>query len=239
MIPVETLLSFHRFGHTERQMDSFITARAGGTPYGCFVQSLRELSKRVRGLRDSLFEREELRLRIQRLEAKSTPIAIQRAKRLRSALEEATWQEQDTHREFLHFYCQAASLYRHLGFDKTAPTPEVLAKLDDERWEHNLLCSMSLDLMTGGLQRGTIESINCLPTETKNRLFRSAFGPAPHDQSSHRPHVESLIQWFLNYDPNLPEPIRLTEEQSARLLSFCESSDSHRRLQLSSQTRAG
>ena len=43
---IDDLLLDHQEFHSDLQMDSFITLRAGGTLYGCYKQALRELSTR-------------------------------------------------------------------------------------------------------------------------------------------------------------------------------------------------
>ena len=43
---ISELLVDHQEFHSDLQMESFITLRAGGTLYGCYKQALRELSTR-------------------------------------------------------------------------------------------------------------------------------------------------------------------------------------------------
>ncbi|MGQ0633046.1 MAG: hypothetical protein ACT4QC_00395 [Planctomycetaceae bacterium] len=232
LISLETLLSFHRGGQTDFQNDRFVTVRAGGTPYGCLVQSLRELWKRFRGLRDDFAQRELLRIDIEELAETSVgeSFAARRARvelaRKRMALIEVEKHIETDSREFMQFYCQAAAIYAHLGLAERPPTKDQIDLLDRERWEHNILCTLAIDCMAGaGPLRNTIELIQCLPTEGRERILRRAFGPTPMNQQTHRPHVESLIQWYLNYTPNLPAPLSLTADQSRGILSSCESED--------------
>ena len=69
--------------------------------------------------------------------------------------------------------------------------------------------------------------------------MRRAFGPSLLDKNANSRHVESLIQWYLNYTPDLPEPLALTAEQTAALLSSCESGHLPAPLRLSLETGAG
>lgn len=64
---LRALLKDHQDGHSDFQADYFITLRAGGTPYGCYKQALRELSKRCRGLRELHIQRKLLLLEITEL----------------------------------------------------------------------------------------------------------------------------------------------------------------------------
>src|SRR5579863_2272034 len=65
MIELSDLLTDHQEFHSDLQMDSFITARSGGTLYGCYKQALRELATRVRALRERYFGRRLLLLEIE------------------------------------------------------------------------------------------------------------------------------------------------------------------------------
>ena len=240
MTPIATLLSFHRCGHTELQMDRFITVRAGGTPYGCFVQALRELWKRWRGVTDAAHDREELLYRIWKLEGRGDRWSAIRLKRRRRALEELEFRIECDRLELCRFYAQAAALYAHLGFDRDPPTPERLEQLDRERWEHNVLCAIALDAIDGsGLRRATAEMVQCLEPQQRARVLRRAYGPDPLRQGGTRGHVESLVQWYLNYSPDLPEPKPLTEADRADLLAGCESFALPAPLQSSFLTAAG
>ena len=52
---LKELLQDHQTGMSDFQDDYLVTARAGGTVYGQYKQSLRELYKRFRGLRELVY----------------------------------------------------------------------------------------------------------------------------------------------------------------------------------------
>ena len=52
-VSLDDLFADHQGSHSNFQMDNFITIRSGGTAYGQYKQSLRELHKRWRGLKES------------------------------------------------------------------------------------------------------------------------------------------------------------------------------------------
>ena len=70
MRKLSELLKDHQMFHSEFQQDNLITKRAGGTLYGQYKQSLRELYKRTRGLREDWYQLEKTKNKIKQLEAK-------------------------------------------------------------------------------------------------------------------------------------------------------------------------
>jgi hypothetical protein len=219
MIPLEALLADHQLYHSDFQMDSLITVRAGGTRYGCYKQALRELWKRYRGLRDLYSQQALLVIDIEELveEVRSSECGVRNgelpaphselrtpnsfaqrrsavhlaSKRL--ALHEIAKNIEDTEREFLRFYAQAAALKNCLG----ELNPQRRAELDREMWEHKFKSAAAIDFMTAGrLSANTVESLQSCPVEMRKRLARDVLDPARHN---------SLIDWFLAYSPELPE----------------------------------
>jgi hypothetical protein len=124
-----TLLSDHRHFHSEWQCDYAITVRAGGTPYGCYVQAVRELHKRWRGLRELYAN------------AKSPDGPAERF--------EAAGVIRDTEREFLRFYGQAVALRRSLGLaDDQAMPDDMRERLDVQMWSYRLRAMAAVDFIT-------------------------------------------------------------------------------------------
>lgn len=232
MIPVETLLADHQLYHSDFQMDALITVRAGGTRYGCYKQSLRELWKRYRGLRDLYAQCELLRIDIDELSSRScdTEIdqrrtAVQRASK-QLALQEVEKNIEDTEREFLRFYNQAVVLKSCIG----ELDPKRRAELDCEMWEHRLRCAAAIDFMTSGrLSANTVESLQSCPVEMRKRLAADMLDPAKHG---------SLIEWFLSYSPDVPAFALSPATDVRRMVECSESSPSLTQSLISSPTDA-
>jgi len=70
MTQLKNLLDDHQTGMSQFQDDYFVTTRAGGTLYGQYKQSLRELYKRFRGLRELTCNQERLSIDIEELKEK-------------------------------------------------------------------------------------------------------------------------------------------------------------------------
>lgn len=187
-----TILSDHRHFHSDWQCDYAITVRAGGTPYGCYIQSVRELHKRWRGLRELYGN------------AKASDCPAERF--------EAAGVIRDTEREFLRFYGQAVALRRTLGLadDETMPD-EMRERLDVEMWEYRLRAMAAVDFITTGrIQRGTVELLQACPPAMRQSIYSVVLQPERH---------EELIQWYLTHDPQIPAPLAIPETQARAMLA--------------------
>lgn len=179
MIPLSELLADHDGGHSPLQMDSFITARHGGTAYGCYKQALRELHARFSSLRSLYVERALLRVDVDELKAVDGGNEFdQRRQRINLAAKRLGLQSLDAkvktvEREFLHFYGQASALRETLG----ELTTERREALDREMWVHRLKCRAAIDLATTDtLQASTIEILHSLPPEVRKAIIASSVG---------------------------------------------------------------
>lgn len=182
----------HQLYHSEFQMDNFITSKAGGgTVYGQYKQSLRELFKRYRGLKELETTKALLQVDIDELESQRSWFnvfarrrnAINLVQKLMS-MEDLEKNIQDTKREFDHFYRQAFSLKEVIG----PLTPDVRNKLDSEMWIHNLKCMAAIDyICKGRLGDNTLTSIMSLPLSDRMPLLREI-------KEDHN----KLIQWYEN-----------------------------------------
>ena len=150
---IETLLAEHQHGHSDFQMDFVITVRNGGTPYGCYKQSLRELHKRWR-------------LLVEISQQAPDDCTVSR----------------DAKREFLRFYGQAIALRRSLGLADDQPMPDELReRLDVEMWEFRIRSMAAIDFLScDRLQRGTIEMLQCCPVPMRKRLAEEITNPENH-----------------------------------------------------------
>ncbi|KKM01248.1 hypothetical protein LCGC14_1796300, partial [marine sediment metagenome] len=114
---LQDLIADHQCGMSLFQLDHFVTSRAdyggGGTTYGRYKQSLRELWKRWRGLKGLYPERALLLLDVEELDARSRRWLCRSITRRRARVEcaqkrlhlvELDKTIEDTEREFLRFY---------------------------------------------------------------------------------------------------------------------------------------
>ena len=119
---INELLKDHTLFHTEFQQDYYITGMSGGTTFGKYKQSLRELYKRLTILRDSYCDREKLEVEIQEKEHISIhakdefkrKYAAIELKRKKMRVEEHERTIHDTEKEFKRFYEQAITYKRIL-----------------------------------------------------------------------------------------------------------------------------
>ena len=195
---IDILLAEHQHGHSDWQCDYAITARAGGTLYGCYKQSLRELHKRWRGLRELYGN------------AKASDCPAERF--------ESAGVIRDTEREFLRFYGQAVALRRSLGLaDDEAMPDDMRERLDVEMWAYRLRAMAAVDFITAGrIQRGTVELLQSCPPDMRREIYAVVLQPERHAE---------LIEWYLNHDPQIPAPLAIPETQArAMLASFASTS---------------
>lgn len=206
MISVETLIADHQLYHSDFQMDSLITIRAGGTRYGCYKQALRELWKRYRGLGDLYSQIELVKIDIDELSANISETDLTRRRvavhlaRKRLTLRELEKNVGDTEREFVRFYNQAAALKRCIG--ELSETRR--AELDREMWEHRIRAAAAIDFISSGrLGAATIENLCACPSEMRERLATELLDPRRQ---------RKLVEWWLSYSPEIPDiksiPIR-------------------------------
>ena len=189
---LETILSDHQHFHSTFQMDWLITVRSGGTLYGCYKQACHETWTRWGALREHYATRN----------AQNDP-----ANRFAGDCV-----IRDTEREFLRFYGQAVALRRSLGLaDGEAMPDDLRERLDVEMWTHRIRSMAAIDyLATGRLQRPTIELLQCCPVEMRKTLAAEITNPEQH---------QSLVEWWMGYDPCLPAPLAIPETEARRLLS--------------------
>lgn len=210
MMSIRQLIADHRPFHCEFQIDALIIARAGGTAFGAYLQSVRELWKRLRGLIDAYLQEVAIGFELERLTRvcdESTVNDDLRRIQQAAALEEIRLTRADTEREFLRFYGQAAALKEHLG----ELTPERRRQLDEDLWEHRLKCHAAVDFLSQGrLSAGTVEFLQACPIAMRRRVAALVLNPERHSE---------LVDWYLNYDPELPAPLEIDRRELPRLLA--------------------
>jgi hypothetical protein len=169
---IKTLLGDLRRCHSEFQMDFFITTTNGGTPYGMYMQALKELNTRHTGLLEMYVRREELELDKKEVaqppygpEGEMARVVLEEKKIMleQHALEQAISEQE---REFRRFLGQARCLKKHLG----ELTPEDKERLEREFWMHRLKGMVVKDVLTVGHPTGsTIDLVAALPMDMRDK----------------------------------------------------------------------
>jgi hypothetical protein len=199
MIPIEQLLLDHQGGHGNLQVERLIVVRSGQTVYGCYRQSLRELWKRWRGLRELYASRELALIDIEQIEQQkcdndfdSRRVKIHVATK-RLAVIELDRNIEDTERELMRFWEIASSLKEQIG----ELTPEKRDELDTEMWHHQILGMAATDfLSSGSLSPNTITMLQSLEPEQRVVLCEKIFPKKPDDGT-----IEKLSHWFMTDSP--------------------------------------
>jgi hypothetical protein len=193
---LKNLLKDHQLYHSSFQMDHFITVRAGETQYGQYKQTLRELFKRYRGLKELYVGRGLLQVDIDELEYNFTKTKFDtRRKKINLAkhymdMEDLERNILDTEREFKRFYAQANALKALIG----ELTPEKRGKLDQEMWAHKLKTMVAVDYITKGrIGENALTFIRSIPKGMRKPLLAEI-----KDQ-------KALLVWFDDFDIPLPD----------------------------------
>ncbi len=212
---LKELLDDHQTGMSEFQDDYLVTTRAGGTLYGQYKQSLRELYKRFRGLREQSCDLEKLLIEIEQQEhiirTSNDQFEVKFAevefKRKTMVIEEAERVIKDNKREFTRFYQQAAYFKSLLG----DITDEKRKILDREMWEFKVKEMMYIDIKsTGRLKNSTLEFINSFPKDKKIELLSYTYS-----QES----VGKLLEWYEEKDEiHIPDDLPLLESPDIKQL---------------------
>lgn len=202
---LKELLDDHQTGMSEFQDDYFVTARAGGTLYGQYKQSLREVYKRFRGLRETLCDREKLQIETEQQKHISESckdefearLAEVEYKRKSLQMEETERLLKDTKREFLRFYSQASYLKKQIG----PMDDKKRAELDRDMWVFKLKEMAAIDFVTQGrLGRSTYEFVNSVPKEIRDKAL-----PEIRDH-------QNLLTWYETKDEfHIPDELPQVE----------------------------
>ncbi len=192
---LQDLLKDHKLYHSEFQQDYFITGRSGGTQYGQYMQALRELYKRVRGLREAYCDREKLQLEIEEKAEESNSedrfkkgYAEIEYKRKSMQMEEIERSIHDTEVEFKRFYQQAVFLKEKIG----ELTDEKRRELDYDMWVYKVKEAAAIDFITvGRLSANTYELITSFPWKERIELIKKFRGENE---------IKQLIQWYETRD---------------------------------------
>jgi hypothetical protein len=215
-IDLKTLLNDHQPFHSNLQIDRFIVAKSGGTEYGMYMQAVRELNKRWRGLKDLYSQRELLNIDIAEFECghvddeddffNHARAEVKKAQKL-SQVEDLEQTIADTEREFSRFYSIASSLKESLG----ELTEDVRDALDLQMWIHKATHECAKAMLLGRPHsQSSLELMASLPVEARDEVRTALNAPGGLD-------------WFINYDPQLPVVRELPAGEVQQILSEAES----------------
>lgn len=202
---VGDLLADHQEFHSTLQLDHFITIRSGGTLYGCYKQSLRELHSRLHSLRQRYIERRKLELKLE----KADDI---KALEIRWRIDSINRETPDAEREFIRFYGQAAAIREALAADgiRFPLDAEARDHLDRQMWAHRIRCMAAVEFIAQGrLSAGTIEVLQALPSDMRKSLAADILKPERH---------EALIDWYMHYEISIPAPAKIDTESCRKLI---------------------
>lgn len=170
---LEILLNDHQLYMSKFQHDHLITIRAGGTLYGQYKQSLRELYKRVRGYRETTANRDLLIVDIDELQFQLENNDLGQFEKRRkeiefirktALLEESNRVVNETAREGARFYQQAVALKEQIG----DLTPEKRKQLDFDMWVFKIKQMAFYDFVTTGrVGRNAFEYACALPADAR------------------------------------------------------------------------
>lgn len=168
---LEQLLNDHRTGQDAMQLGSFVLG--GKTPWGTYKQAIRELYKRIRGLRQMITDRdlllidmEEIQERISSKDNRDSRRAKIEFRSMCGRLEEVERGIRDTKREAALFYRTAAQLKEQFG----EITEERRAELDIEEWEWWHLKRAAIAKMAQGrIDNVVLKNLISLPKKERQK----------------------------------------------------------------------
>jgi hypothetical protein len=209
MNKLKELFNDHQIYHSKFQQDYFITVKSGGTLYGQYKQSLRELYSRYNSIKSAMFGLEKHFVNIEEqkyiAETSNNIFKKKRAdietRELESNLETTHKSLEDQKREFTRFYQQACWYKEQLG----ELTDEKRDKLDKEMWIYKIKEMIALDFASGGqLKSNTYELINSTPQEVKTIVLKELKNPL------------QVVEWYektdVNYLPKEFPKLKFNEE---------------------------
>lgn len=184
---MDTLLADHRTGQDVSQLNNFVLG--GRTPWGTYKQALRELYKRIRGLRQMITDHELLLIDIEEFEEK---IEIEESERdlrrhklklrqMYSNLEESDRGIRDTKREAALFYRTAAELKKQFG--EIDEERRIQLDREDWKWWHvkrthinGRMDDVTIKNLISLPQKERVEWLEAINTKREETIERSEFG---------------------------------------------------------------
>ena len=179
---IHELLKDHQSGQDETQLQTFVLG--GRTPWGRYKQALRELHKRVRGLKIATTERDLLLVDIDELEERPRPCDQYerrrhdiRLRQKRGELIEADHALNTVKREAATFFREALALKAVIG----DVTPAKRVRLDREEWRHWHLKKTALHRMLPHLPEVVAKNLCALPEEERAEWISAIQSTRPED----------------------------------------------------------
>lgn len=202
---LKELFKDYRGGMSQFQDDYFVTIQTGITPYGQYIQALRELYSRFSGLKHLWIELRESKILIEEYEYKISQLSDSikdkfKREKLRLKLEGKIMRIDELERriveskvEFDRFYRQAVYLKdNYIG----ELTKEKSEQLEREFWMHKLLEYVHFDqTINGSISLSTYQILTSFPPEMKREAIEKIRNK------------DKLAQWYADLDKTatLPE----------------------------------
>ena len=173
---LKKLLDDHILYMSEFQHDYLVTGRSGGTLYGQYKQSLRELYSRIHSLRELYCDHELIKIDIEETEHDLSTLeeGFERRrkdiehKRQNMRMEGLERNIAETERETTSFYNQAIKLKRLVG----EITPEIRNQHEKELWEFTCKRDAATDMMANGrISKNHLEFAMSFDGEERDRVF--------------------------------------------------------------------
>lgn len=201
----KALLSDNMIYHSDFQIDHFITTKAGGTLYGMYCQSLRELDGRFSALKEMIIDIKIEKAEAGDLEQKAVTMQygfkkeILKLKALKKRMTVEGMERALFHkmREFARFYYQAKALKAEIG--ELGSTKR--ARLEHEMWLYKLRLHAYVDTVSmGRVSNGVFENVLSLDAEDRKEIMADIESPG------------NLVEFFDKNKIELPEYTVQTEE---------------------------
>ena len=176
----------HRPYQSGFQIDNFVLAQNGATPWGVYRQSLRELKSRWDSIR--LLSAKLKCLKLQKAKLSDTSALIDADQfglmridstedpivedvRLSIAIEDCEKHLSDTKREFMRFYAHATWYKAHFG----SLTEEDIERLEAEEWIAKLKRKVAIEIVVHKqVSEPTLDAVLALEEEHKESLIKFA-----------------------------------------------------------------
>ena len=192
------------------QIDRLVVARSGITVYGRYVQALRELYGRYRGIRGCLFQLEELSIRMKKLKSRVAALrtspncneggvplleADLELRRLRVEEVEEGARLKGLCYEFSRYFVNADALKDHLG----PMSSETVEQHEKELMLAQVRVSMAKDCLQGRILQPETWQLVCALETMDRQLVLSWLG-----EGNPKLYRERTVDYFLSQDEPFP-----------------------------------
>ena len=199
------LINDYEEGHSQYQIDNFITKMNGGSLYGQYKQALRELHTRFIAVRQLYFKRERLIIDIEELETEIrgdnyfSRFDKNRAKldlnEKRLLLDECDISFASTEKEFKRFLQQCIWLKNEIG----PINEESKKKLEEDAWLYWTKEKLAVELIThGNFSLDSMKMLHSSSQNVKENIFNSI-------------NNKILIDWYQDNNNHITIPDNLPD----------------------------